>query len=160
MAGPTLPLSRFTRGNLRSYELLSPGRFPHLSPDDRKVWVSFLHAGVLSFRRAYYDVRLGARLEAAPACAPEDARLYEMLRCKRVDVVLEGDFGFLVCEVKPVCSMAALGQALVYGDLFKQEFSPRSCSVAGVVCEEVDPDVSATCRRHAVQIWTPAGRVV
>jgi len=145
---------------LRSYEGCGHGRYPHLGPDDRKVWESFLDAGVLDFRKAYYDVRLGGRSADACLDAVWQRKLYEMLSCKRVDVVLEGGFGWLVCEVKPIGSMSGLGQALTYTDLFKAEFLPSGLTAGAVLCRDVDADILPVCRRLLVQVWTPAGRVV
>lgn len=73
-----------------------------------------------------------------------------MLTEKRIDAVGFNGDGITVIEVKPRGGASALGQVLVYRDLYREKEKPALPLAALVVCNYIDADVRLSALRFGV----------
>ncbi|KKK79264.1 hypothetical protein LCGC14_2835260, partial [marine sediment metagenome] len=105
----------------------------------------------------WYDIHVGTAVVVPDGMAKFMERVAEAVTRKRIDVVARVRSGFWVIEVKPVCGQEAIGQALVYRDLFAREYAGVSEVVPVVVCELAEVDVIDTADELGVLIFTIDG---
>ncbi len=70
-----------------------------------------------------------------------EQRIANGLTRKRIDAVCRVYNGFWVVEVKPYANMVALGQALTYSRLFRQEYELVGEVLPVIVCDSCDQDL-------------------
>ena len=116
-------------------------RYPHMLPEDVKVWSTFLASGFGEIREVWYDVHVGTAVRAPEILGEAMQRVADAVTRKRIDVVGRVGAGFWVIEVKPVCGSEALGQAVMYRRLFSEEFGRGADVIGVVVCNLVEVDV-------------------
>lgn len=75
---------------------------------------------------------------------------------KRIDLVFEKEEEVWIIEAKKILCYEALGQLLVYGDLYSLT-TPKRVKL-GVVCENSDYEIEWTCNLHGVVVF-PLGEV-
>jgi hypothetical protein len=66
----------------------------------------------------------------------------------------------LVIEVKPFCSMIALGQAVVYHRLFQAEYVFSMPSIGCIVCDQVDEDVGPIAEQLGIKVLSTGFQVL
>lgn len=116
-------------------------RYPHMMPEDTKVWTRFLQEQQYGIEEVWYDVHVGTEAVDPSNTDALTLRIARGLTRKRIDVVARVGGGFWVIEVKPRAGMAALGQAIIYAKLFTQEKRPTGLVVPMVIADSVDPDI-------------------
>jgi hypothetical protein len=114
--------------------------YPHMMPEDHVVWSRFLEQKVGLVQRVWYDVHVGEAVEVPNDLPPEMLAVSRAVTRKRIDAVCIMGGVYYVCEVKPWGGYVALGQVLVYWDLFIKEFPRASPTIGAVVCATADPD--------------------
>jgi len=125
-------------------------RYPHMMSQDQQVWDAALAAGIITYPRVAYDLHVG---EPVQPTAPLDPLLRQIslgVTRKRIDVVGDGPNAYDVIEIKPYGNHAALGQALLYADLFRNEFHPPKPVRPVILCAAIDPDVQPIADRFNV----------
>ncbi len=132
-------------------------KYKHLMPDDARTWTRFLQAGARGMTEVWYDLHVGTAVVVAAGMPEFMNRVAEAVTRKRIDVVARVGSGFWAIEVKPVCGFEAMGQALVYRDLFASEYAGAAAVVPVVVCELVEIDVIETADGLGVLIFTLDG---
>lgn len=95
--------------------------YPHFAPGDAAVWETWLAVNRPLISEVYYDVTIGGVIITDPDIdeALRDAWQYDT--ALKVDAVAVTDLENLVCEVKPVARLGALGQALGYSLLLNED---------------------------------------
>lgn len=126
---------------------------PNLTPLDLEVWRRFLLLRPLMFERFEFQVPVGTPQSLPLSASDADRRVWDKLTSKRIDAVGVNGDGFTVIEVKPRGGASALGQALVYRDLFVQKRKPVQPVAALVLCNYVDDDVRLTALRYNVSFY-------
>ena len=116
-------------------------RYPHMMPEDTRVWTKFLQQQRFDIREVWYDVHVGSDVLVGSNVDPLSYSISRGLTRKRIDVVARVAGGFWVVEVKPRADMRALGQAQIYARLFVKEMRPTGLVIPMVVADEVDPDI-------------------
>lgn len=135
-------------------------RYPHMGPEESKIWHKFLATADLNFVRINYDVRVGVGV--IPKSLEEEylrrKELYEKglidyrslreieaqiesvkaLTQLRIDVVAETADKIYIIEVKPRAGRSALGQLESYYFWYLQQYRPTKPVSLAVVCYEVD----------------------
>lgn len=127
-------------------------RYPHMLPEDAIVWSGFIESGFGEIREVWYDVHVGTAVIAPVALGEAMQRVADAVTRKRIDVVGRVGGGFWVIEVKPICGMKALGQAVTYRRLFNEEFGDGSDIVGVVICFQVEGDVIETAEELGVLV--------
>lgn len=125
-------------------------RYPHMMYQDQLVWDAAIAADLLPYHHVAYDLHVG---EPVQPTAPLDPLLRSIalgVTRKRIDVVGETPSAYDVIEIKPYGNHAALGQALLYADLFRNEFHPPKPVRPVILCATVDPDIQTLLDRFGV----------
>lgn len=100
-----------------------------------------------------YDVPCGRGRHADAHRRDEKAPLYAELLRKRMDVLLVVQGTHYCGEVKRLGGAAALGQALLYAELYSHDQPAAVRCEPLVVCREIDHDCLALFRAHRVAVW-------
>ena len=74
-------------------------RFPHLLPNEERIWERFLQIYGDQFQNYRYDVRVGKGQDPGPRYEWKWRQLAIMLTQKRIDVVAERDGEIWIFEV-------------------------------------------------------------
>lgn len=138
---------------------LGPGRpaivrpsYPHMMHEDTAVWTRFLASGDFELKEVWYDVHVGLSVLLPLGSDSIVQRIADGVTRKRIDVVAIVDSVYWIIEVKPMATMFAMGQVLVYERLFEAEFEPAIEAWPVLVCDTVDGDVISECQRLGVVV--------
>ena len=116
-------------------------RYPHMMPEDAKIWTKFLIHGQFMPDHVFYDVHVGRGLEP-PEGSPEWLRKYAKINyTKRIDVVGRSVGRWWVIECKPGASYWALGQVIFYSWAFGNEIRDDKEIIPVVITDVVDEDL-------------------
>jgi hypothetical protein len=146
------PENLVTPGNVRSLLGVTAERYPHMGPNDVRVWAVALMLGLVKFERVEYDVRLGGAGADLVDKEHVHKAMWETLLRKRVDVVGWNGLTPTVIEVKPVAGFAALGQCIGYRYLWRKEKPETKDPRAMCVCAIADPDLASVFACEDVQV--------
>ncbi len=138
---------------------LGPGRraivapaYPHMLGEDTAVWTRFLESGDFELKEVWYDLHVGAAVKGDWPGDSINARIAAGVTRKRSEVVALVDGVYWVIEIKPLATMFAIGQVLVYEGLFVTEYEPPIETWPVIVCDTVDEDVIPECERLGVVV--------
>lgn len=123
---------------------------PSLTPLDLEVWRRFLFLRPTMFDSFAFQVPVGSGQPLPNSASDADRRAWDKLTAKRIDAVGVNRDGITVIEVKPRGGASALGQVLVYRDLYIQKIKPAQPVAALVVCNYIDEDVRLSALRYNV----------
>lgn len=115
--------------------------YPHMLAEDTAVWTRFLQSGQVVIDEVWYDLRVGQAVAIRRDGSDMEQRIANGLTRKRIDAVCRVAGGYWVVEVKPYANMVALGQALTYSRLFRQEYEPVGEVLPVIVCDSYDQDL-------------------
>ncbi len=139
--------------------ILGPGRpavvspaYPHMLGEDTVVWTRFLESGDFDIKEVWYDVHVGAEVKGDWPGDSVNARIARGVTRKRIDVVALVDGVLWVIEIKPLATMFAIGQVIVYEGLFVREYETELETWPVIVCDTVDEDVIPECERLGVVV--------
>ena len=140
----------------------APGRFKYkqlgsyarLRSEDVAVWNQFITETPHSEWRVDYDVKVG--LGRIPKKELEDKykKDWRDLTRKRIDVVAWGENHVYIIELKPRASLAAVGQALGYSELWQDLHDEGRRVLPVVLSFYTDPDTDVFAKAAGVAIWT------
>lgn len=128
--------------------------YPHMQYQDASVWSVFLTNPPWPIQEVWYDVKVGEPIPTPPTATAADKRLAEGTGCKRIDAVFRSYGVWAIVEVKPYGNHVALGQALLYLDLWRERYGHGKESRALIVCESCDPDLPRIAQARGVLVWT------
>ncbi len=132
-------------------------RFPHLSQADAAVWATYLAFNAWRYSALDYDVSVGGKAADRASLGSGLLPMWRSLLKKRVDVVGWTAEALEVVEVKPLSSMAALGQVLTYAHLLREEREFRLPLLPVVVCARQDPDLEGVFLSFGVDVRLAPG---
>lgn len=127
--------------------------YPHMLHEDIGVWSKFLDKMAHVISRVWYDVHVGKAVSPADPNSTVQQKVAAGVSRKRIDVIASIANEFWVIEVKPVGSMAALGQAFSYTRLFQQEYDVFRTVRGVVVCDSIDEDLAAPFEELGVMVF-------
>ena len=116
-------------------------RYPHMMPEDAAVWSRFLMREDHGIEAVWYDVHVGAAVDVPEGSPAWLLSVAAGVTRKRIDVVARRGGLYLIIEVKPYANQLALGQVIVYRQLFPVEFPLAGPVMGCIVCDQVDVDV-------------------
>ncbi|MBA7494516.1 hypothetical protein ES702_05092 [subsurface metagenome] len=134
--------------------------YPHMLPEDRRIWTVFLESEVVEITEVWYDVHVGQGVLLPVGASALEQRIRDGITRKRIDVVCHVGDKYWVVEVKPRANMYALGQILTYVRLFSSEFAMVDEVVPVVICDEVDEDLLYLIEEFGVMVWRMVGPAV
>ncbi len=143
---------------------LGPGRSPkvqrryeHMMREDFATWTEFLKSDSMPLLEVWYDVHVGEPM-AVPDGSPEYMRAHAAaVSRKRIDVVGRTEKELWIIEVKPCANMQAIGQVLIYDDLFCREFELKLPTRTVIVASASDMDIIEGAAKYGVKIITVEG---
>jgi len=124
--------------------------YPHMFGPETEVLTRFLESGDFDVKEVWYDVHVGSMVKGDWADDSIPARVALAVTRKRIDVVALVDGVYWIIEVKPIAMHFAIGQVLVYENLFVKEYEPELETWPVIVCDRVDEDVIPECQRLGV----------
>lgn len=130
-----------------------PQPYPHLLPEEVRIWDKFLAQYAPLFVALDYDVHLGP---GAPV--PDDApqwlgRQIKAVSRDRVDVVATTPSEIWIVEIKTRGGKGAVGQLVQYEREYRQEYAVTKPLVKVLVCERLAPGVQETCEALGIRIF-------
>lgn len=137
-----------------------PGRFPykkltkypHMKPEDVKVWERLLEEEPSLFDTCDYDFALGKGAPTNPDHPEEIQFDHTILTQKKVDVIGYVGNDVYVIEVKPIADMRALGQILTYFELYTAEYKNEGNVYRMVVCGGIERELDTMFQRNDIII--------
>lgn len=128
-------------------------KFPHFKEHETRILREFLAKKELEGRYEF-DVRLFPEIKPLEEGADPGAYYaWLMLRAKRIDALCETADTIWILEVKDVLRPSAVGQVLLYADVYDRQFHPLKPLRLGIVAGEDDPVVRPTCDRLGIKVW-------
>ena len=120
-------------------------KYPHLRPEDIKVWEAFIDSHPDFYSSVDYDVKVGEGRDYSSK--PDDVfrKDLELLSKKRIDVVGYRNNVIDVIELKPKAGPRALGQAVSYASLYRLTFKPEKNVLPVIITDEEIPDMRSLC---------------
>jgi len=101
-----------------------------------------------------YDVHLKVRESPLPEYMSENERLlWNRITAKRIDIVIKTMDTIYVCEVKDRLRPSAIGQALTYKTLYKEQFKPTKKVIPAIICEYTDLDMLHVAKVYNIIVW-------
>lgn len=119
-------------------------KYPHMMPQDSRIWTRYLLSNHMRSNEVWYDLHVGNAVVLPEGSSEAMQRVSDGVTRKRIDVVARIGGGFWVIEIKPIGTMAALGQAVTYRNLFAKEYAGAAESVPVVLCALIEEDIIET----------------
>lgn len=129
---------------LRQFYERQFGPFVHMGPEDKAIWLRFLLLGGTRFAPFTYDLRVGDGLRLPPTATGREKTIAHALTTKRIDVIWMQDGQTVICEVKKRAGSTAIGQLILYADLFRHTFPDMPEPRKFLLTDRLEPDMTAT----------------
>ena len=135
-------------------------KYEHMMREDHATWSAFLVSGDIKFEEVWYDVHVGAPM-AVPLGSPEFMKdVVNGISRKRIDVIGKLNSEIHIIEVKPHANMQAVGQVIIYRDLFIKEYELEVAVRCLIVAMTCDRDILETAEKMDVKIVAILGVVL
>lgn len=130
------------------------GRPAQMPIPEQAIWREFLTRRGREWRAYAYDVELHGGDTPILGTDPEIARAWARAIAKRADVIAERASGYTIIEIKVNGGYSAIGQALVYRQLFPKDYPSATLEGTMLVCEKIDPSIRAAASAAGLDVWT------
>ena len=128
-------------------------KYPHMMPNDVKIWERFIELEPDRFDTVIYDLHVG---EGRPITGegPEwQEKQTKTLTQFRIDVV-----GFMnavptLVEVKPFAQLSAFGQILAYRYFWQEERRSVVPPLMMIITDNTTPDMKSIYRFYGVEVY-------
>lgn len=124
-----------------------------MSPLDTQLWIIFLNKHGANYDKFSYDVKVGSGVSPSSDYSKKFYDDYVELTKKRIDAVGWTPAGAHIFEVKPRAGSAALGQLLMYRDLFTNSYPSYSIASLNVICQLITPEERILYSQHNIVIY-------
>jgi len=129
-----------------------PVKYPHMLPQETRIWDRYLDQFGVPEGRISYDVHLGDGLSPDPDWPEWMIRMVKVLSTHRADVIVERQDEVIIVEVKSVAGMGALGQMLGYEALWVKERGTSRGVRLMCVCETAEADVEVAYDFYGIEL--------
>lgn len=120
-------------------------KYPHMLPADAQLWTRYLETNPFPAAHVRYDVHVGTPAPVPEGTGPNYARMIQALSTKRIDALVILPDKTLVVEVKPHAGATAVGQALCYALLYRQENPLIAPPTPTILTDTAQPDLPWIC---------------
>jgi hypothetical protein len=127
-------------------------KYPHMLPADVEIWDRYLIDHITDYVRYDYDVHVGGSVEGLESWGAETIAMAHALAAKRIDVVGYRPGEICIFEVKPEAGVTAVGQLVMYEQLYQEDFHPEELVTCCLVCENVTPDERRVIERLGFKV--------
>lgn len=125
-------------------------KYPHLSPEDSKIWDIFIQNNPGFFEKVQYDLKAGTARDYSMYPDNKYRKDLEYLSRKRIDVVGFRKDEIWIIELKPNAGMTAIGQALSLSELYREESPIDKVILPAIITDRERPDMRKLCKRLGV----------
>ncbi len=120
------------------------GPFTHMAPEDTAIWLRYLDAGGGHNAPFSYDVRVGTGVIMPDGSSQFAIKSAAALTTKRIDVMWsEGNIP-VICEIKKRAGATAIGQLVLYRNLWIAQFPDVSHPKLFLLTDELQTDILPT----------------
>lgn len=127
------------------------GPFVHMGPEDKAIWLRFLLRGGTRFAPFQYDLRVGEGIKMPADASARERHIAQTLTTKRIDVVWMHNGETIICEVKKRAGSTAIGQLILYSDLYRKTFPDMPPPRRVLITDQLEPDMAATLIENDIQ---------
>ncbi len=128
-------------------------KYPHLGPEDATIWTRFIDKYPNFFESVEYDVKVGEGRDYSKLPKDEFSEDLKYLSLKRIDVVGFRSGEILVIELKPAATLAAIGEAMGYTQLFKEANPAAGKILPAIITDQILPDMENICSKNGMLIF-------
>jgi len=134
-------------------EPLTFARFRHFKEEEIEIFKDF---AITMFPNAmyYFDiplyVKLPEHLEKEPEWVKEQ---WKYLTAKKIDAIIETEDKYHIIEVKGRVRPSAIGQLIVYRDMFVEQYKPEKPLELWIVAKYYDSEVARIAKQHGINVW-------
>lgn len=125
-------------------------KYPHLRPEDIRVWEKFISKYPDFFKEVEYDSKVGIGRDYSMYPESRIRKDMEYLSKKRVDVIGYSDDSIYVIELKPKADLKAIGEAMGYAELVRDKVGPTKRVVPMIITDVEIPDMERVCSKLGV----------
>lgn len=141
----------------RSFSIDYRGRPPHMLDQDIAVWYRFLEKYHPAFKNLHYDVFVGGPWFPKKKLADPLFYMWRALNAKRIDALAETDKEVWIIEVSNDPGFRAIGQLMVYRNLWNEDPKIEKPVKLILVCAIVDPDLLSTAAKFGILSYVLPG---
>lgn len=127
-------------------------KYPHLLPNEVKIWEVFLRKHGNEYLSFEYDVHVGKVPPEILNQPPKWRKAAESVYRKRIDVIGFQSDRVTVFEVKPHAGLGAVGQIAGYLTLYDDEFNPKRELLGAIVTDYTDINTIRVCEEHGIEL--------
>ena len=115
--------------------------YKHLRPSEIEIFERFLEVNPLEEAIFDFDVHLGSGVPSQPHWPGWLVEMAKTLTQRRVDVVAYQPDKTWILEIKVRSGPSAIGQLLLYRQLFMEKFNPPELPLLGVIARRDSHDM-------------------
>lgn len=141
----------FTRAQLQ--EQLIKMQFPERTPKESAIIRDWLLRHVDEYNNYSLSVRVGQGIVPDPTHPPGVQASTSFSSKKRIDILAWRGSQPYIFEVKDRLVPAALGQLLIYRNLWMQENPSAKPPILGAIGRTSDPDTTEQLQQHGVTVY-------
>ena len=141
----------------KAYDIDWRGKPPHMLQTDIPVWYRFLTKWGFSFINLYYDCAVGGQFYSEKALEDKYIKMWSRLNAKRIDAVGESSKAVWIIEVATSPGLRAIGQLLVYRNLWNEDPKIEKPVLIALVCSVFDPDILSSAAALNIQSYVMPG---
>jgi hypothetical protein len=138
--------------DLRWYSCGILTKYPHIWGDDTDVITQFWKVYKSAFRRVTYDVPVGDGRPIPPGTTIEMFKDWQYVTSHKIDMLIDTEFSYWLCEVKKFAQVGALGQLLAYKDLFQTTYKIYIPIFLKLITIDLHPDLLRTADKYQIEI--------
>lgn len=128
-------------------------KFPHLLPEETKIWSRFLNLYKQNYLSFAYDVHVGEGHPTGEETQEKYIDMWGSLTPKRIDVVGFYEAGITIFEIRPNADMSMLGKLLGYKTLYLESFVNVPKITLAIVTDRLSPDDAFIFSGYSIQIF-------
>lgn len=132
---------------------LRTGHYPHMAKHDAAIWERFLAQFAAHIATVAYDVALGGYQLEEGLGDPEARRGWRYSTALKVDALAITDTEVWICEVRPTAGVSALGAALCYTALARQDGFTEKKLIPVVITDYASADIRFCAEELGVVLY-------
>lgn len=140
------------RSELRYFKPKKLHKYPHLYGEDALCLDSYWNINCLNLRYVAYDVAIGGYHPRTYSAGYEFDNDWSYLSSFKIDMVGWTDDNIYIVEVKHNGAPAAIGQLLVYSELFSEMYFPKVHPKMVLLCFNIKDSVVKVAEEHNIKI--------
>ncbi len=133
--------------------------YPHLLQPDIELWEDFLEGHSDNYTHFDYDVRVGEGRDPGPDYSDKIRQMGIDLSQRRIDVVGHRADHIDIIEISVYAGIKAIGQLMVYPQLYQDTFHPSLTLQPILICREISSDVAPYTVEFGIRTYHFPGSV-